>query len=79
VFARPSGSGLEIVCAGETDSIWNVFVSTALWESAKNLHGATVAYIHLNPDQNARAMESADLVAKHQPPMNVDLQVESAS
>jgi hypothetical protein len=79
LFARPLGAGLEVICAGETQNIWNVFVSTALWETAKRKHGATVFYIHMNPDQEARALESADLVRKYLPPMNVNLQEEVSS
>jgi hypothetical protein len=72
LFARPLGNGLEIICAGETESIWNVFVSTALWETAKNKHGATLAYVHLNPDRGERQREAADLIGKYRPPMNVE-------
>jgi hypothetical protein len=71
LFGRQSGSGFKVICAGETDSIWSVFVSTTLWETAKNKYGATAAYIHLNADRRAREMENSDLVTKHQPPMNV--------
>jgi len=79
VFVRQLGSVLKIVCAGEAESIWNVFVSTRLWETAKNQHGATAAYVHLNPDPSARRTEISDLVKKHQPPMNVTQQVQNAS
>jgi hypothetical protein len=71
LFARPLGNGLEIICAGETESIWSIFVSPVLWEAAKNKHGATLAYVHLNPDHAERLVESADLVKKYRPPMNV--------
>ena len=77
LFARPLGNGLEIICAGETESIWNVFVSTALWETAKNKHGATLAYVHLNPDHSGRLIETADLVNKYRPPMNVECSTEA--
>ena len=79
LFARQSGIEWKIICAGETDSLWNVFVSTALWETAKKSHGATAAYLHLNPDRKARQMESLDLVKKHRPPMNMELQEENES
>jgi hypothetical protein len=72
LFARPLGNGLEIICAGETESIWNVFVSTSLWETAKNKHGATLAYVHLHPDHGERQREAADLINKYRPPMNVE-------
>ncbi len=71
LFARPHGPGLEVICAGETDNIWNALVSTALWETAKNKYGATAFYLHVNPDPQARARESADLVSKYRPAMNV--------
>jgi hypothetical protein len=73
LFARQSGIELKIICAGETDSIWNIFVSTALWETAKKTYGATAAYLHLNADRKARQVESSDLVSKYQPPMNLEL------
>lgn len=76
LFARQLGNEMQIICAGETDSIWNVFVATALWETAKKTYGATAAYTHLNPDHRARQMESHDLVSKHKPPMNLELQGE---
>lgn len=79
LFTRPAGSGLEIVCAGETESIWNVFVSTALWETAKKQYGATAAYTRVNLDQRERRIESWDLVQKHRPPMNADMLEEPAS
>jgi hypothetical protein len=79
VFVRQAGSALKIICAGETESIWNVFVATHLWETAKNQYGATAAYIHLNPDPSARRMEISDLVKRHEPPMNVTVQVQNAS
>ena len=79
LFARQSGGGLKVICAGETDSIWSVFVSTTLWETAKNQHGANAAYIHLNPDRRARELENSDLVTKHQPPMNVTSAAENES
>ena len=73
VFARLSGGVLEVLCAGETDSMWNVFVSTTLWDTAKRQFGATAPYIHPNPDQRARQIESSDIVKKYHPPMNGDL------
>jgi hypothetical protein len=79
LFARTVGSAFEVVCAGETDNMWTVFVSTTLWDIAKKEHGATAAYIHLNPDRRARQMESWDIVRKHRPPMNVDTLGEQAS
>jgi hypothetical protein len=79
LFVRQTGTTLEIVCAGETDNMWTIFVSTTLWEIAKKEHGATSAYIHLNPDRRARQMESCDIVTKHHPPMNRDSLEEQAS
>src|SRR5258706_15099124 len=79
VFARQSGLELKFVCAGETDSIWNIFVSTALWETAKKTYGATAAYLPLNGARKARQMESFDLVSKYQPPMNLELQEKDES
>jgi hypothetical protein len=79
VFARQSGIELEIICAGETDSIWNIFVSTALWETAKKTYGATAAYLHLNADRKAREMERSDLVSKYLPPMNLEFQEDDES
>jgi hypothetical protein len=79
VFVHQAGSVLKIICAGETESIWNVFVSTHLWETAKNQYGATAAYIHLNPDPTARRMEISDLVKRHEPPMNAPVPVQNAS
>ena len=79
VFTRPSGGGEVIVCAGETESLWIDFVSTAVWEMAKKKHGATAAYVRLNHDQRARQVERDDLVEKHRPEMNLDMLGERAS
>src|SRR6202171_854967 len=79
LFARQSGIELRIICAGETDSIWNIFVSTALWDTAKKNYGATAPYLHLNADPKARQMETSDLVRKHRPPMNLELQEDHES
>ena len=73
VFTRLRGGVLEVLCAGETDSMWSIFVSTKLWEIAKKQYGATAPYIHPNPDQTARQTESSDIVQKYLPPMNFDL------
>ena len=73
VFTRLSGGVLEVLCAGETDSMWSVFVSTTLWDTAKRQFGATTPFIHPNPDQQARQMETSDIVRKYHPPMNEDL------
>ena len=78
LFTRPTGDGLEIVCAGETESLWNVFVFTSLWHMASTLYGATAAYIHVNTDERVRQIESWDLVRKHRPTMNVDFLGEHA-
>ena len=78
VFTRPSHSGVEVVFAGESDSVWSVFVSTMLWDIAKRRHGATGACIHLNSDRGARKLELADIVMKHAPPMNVETPEERA-
>ena len=78
LFTRPSGAGLEILCAGETESIWNIFVFTALWHIASTQYGATAAYIHVNADERIRQVESWDLVRKHRPAMNVDFLGEHA-
>jgi len=79
VFMRPNGTGFEIVCAGETDSLWSVFVSTMLWNIAKKRYGATEACVHVNPDARARRMERADIISKHSPPMNMETPEERAS
>ena len=78
VFTRPEGSGLKIICAGDTGNMWTFFVSSRLWDAAKKKHGATAAYVRLNPDVNARASERLDLVAKHRPPMNEEIVGERA-
>lgn len=79
LFARPANGTLEVVCAGETDNMWTFFVSTALWDVAKKEHGATSAYIRLNPDRRTRQLESLDIVNKHRPPMNMNVLGEQAS
>ena len=70
MFTRPAGAGLKIICAGETSNMWMFFVSSRLWDTAKRKHGATAAYVRLNPDTQARSEERLDLVMKHRPPMN---------
>ena len=79
LFTRPNGSGFDVVCAGETDSLWSVFVSTMLWDIAKKRHGATGAFVHVNPDARARRLERADIIKKHAPPMNMETPEERAS
>ncbi len=77
VFARLNGGTLEVLCAGETDSMWNLFLSP-LWDRAKKDYGATSPYIHANPNRVARELESADILMKYRPPMNEDRPVKSA-
>ena len=72
VFTRLRGGALEVICAGETDNMWNLFISP-LWDKAKKQYGATTPYIHSNPDQKARKSESHDIIMKYRPPMNEDL------
>jgi len=62
---------LEVVYAGETENMWSVFVSTRLWDTAKREHGATIPYIHANPDPKERRIESMDILKKYRPPMNL--------
>jgi hypothetical protein len=71
VFTRAANGVLEVVCAGETDSMWSI-IASSLWDKAKKHYGATTPFIHANPDQRARQQESLDIVRKYQPPMNVD-------
>ncbi|HYM17955.1 MAG TPA: hypothetical protein VEU06_05280 [Micropepsaceae bacterium] len=78
VFTRPSGSDVEIVFAGEADSLWSVFVSTMLWDIAKKRHGATGACVHLNGDSRARRLERTDIINRHCPPMNMETPEERA-
>jgi hypothetical protein len=70
VFTRLSGGALEVVCVGETDNMWSVFVSTTLWDRAKREYGATTPYIHSNPDPKARRLECEDIARRYRPPMN---------
>jgi len=72
VFTRFSGGALEVLCAGETDSMWSVFMATTLWDKAKKEYGATTPFIHANADLVARQLESLDIMRKYYPPMNAD-------
>ena len=78
VFTRISGGQLEVLCVGETDSMWSVFVST-VWDVAKKRFGATMPYIHPNSDQRDRQLESMDIAGRYQPPMNLEMAKESRS
>jgi len=79
VLTRHVGSVIEVLCAGETDNMWSVFVSTTLWDRAKREFGATTPFIHSNPDAKARRAEWLDIVRKYHPPMNEESQPKPGS
>jgi hypothetical protein len=72
ILARP-GYAPEPIYIGEADSVYQILTITNLLELASVKYGATVLYVHLNPEQRERTAEWGDLVAKWNPPMNAEL------
>ena len=59
-----------IVYAGESEGIFNTLANSQLWATAATLYKATHFCAHINPDEDARKAEQADLIKKHRPVMN---------
>jgi hypothetical protein len=70
---NPAWAGFEPqpVFVGQADSIYHAITTTTYWNIAKLEHDATLIYVRLRADTQARQTEVDDLVAKHQPPMNM--------
>ncbi len=72
IIAKPAGQGVEVLFAGETDSL-----SRATWREplaeAKSRFGDDVDVLtRLNVRSAVRREEQDDVIEEHQPPMNRD-------
>lgn len=70
IIAKPSGQGVEVLFAGETDSL-----SRATWREhlaeAKSKFGDDVDVLtRLNVRSAVRRAEQEDVIEEHQPPLN---------
>jgi len=79
LFTRLSGTGLEIVDAGETKGPVIAFVSRRKWHVAKKSLARQRLIFALIPDSRPRRPAWQDLAEKRRPPMNADLLEEQAS
>lgn len=71
LVVRNGDKGASIVFAGETDSLANR-TWMAPMEAAKKRYGPVEVLVRLNVTSAVRRNEQADLVAAHQPEMNVE-------
>lgn len=69
VYVKWDGDAPKIVYAGETDSLHRSVFET--WDEAQSGFGATEIFARLNITGVVRRTEHEDLVAQHQPPMNI--------
>lgn len=69
VYVKWDGDQPVIVYAGETDSLHRSVFET--WDEAQSGYGATEIFARLNITGVVRRSEHDDLVARHQPPMNL--------
>lgn len=72
ILAKPAGQGVEVLFAGETDSL-----SRATWRDqlseAKSRFGDDVDVLtRLNVRSAVRREEQEDVIEEHHPPMNQD-------
>jgi hypothetical protein len=70
LFIRPSTVAPEIIYVGESESVYGALTETNVWNVARQIHGATLLYVHLNPDPARRKAEREDLIRRYHPAMN---------
>jgi hypothetical protein len=70
VIAEVSGAAARLVYVGETDNLANQAWRPAL-ERARQSHPKAKVLTRLNVTRAIREAEQQDLIAQHQPPMNV--------
>ena len=61
---------LQIIYAGESDSIRGTLIETTLWSTARQMHKAAHLCVRTHEDPTVRRAEARDLVALLRPPMN---------
>ena len=69
VYVKWDGDAPKIVYAGETDSLHRSVFET--WDEAQSGYGATEIFARLNITGVVRRGEHDDVVAQHEPPMNM--------
>jgi hypothetical protein len=70
VIAKMAKDGPTVIYAGETDNLANRTWREAL-EKARAAYGDAKILTRLNVTRAVREAERSDLIAQHQPPMNV--------
>jgi hypothetical protein len=70
LYVRQGDEGPQVVYAGETESLFRGYHDK--WDRARAAHGATDIYLRLNISGSVRRAEQEDIVARHQPAMNVE-------
>ncbi len=68
LFARMENGVPFVIYAGEGESIRGA--CSRLWSAARVKYAATLLYARHNHSEQDRVAEQADLVARHNPPMN---------
>ena len=68
LYVRKGEKGPQVVYAGEAESLFRGYHDH--WDRAR-AHGATDIYLRLNISGSVRREEQADIIARHQPPMNL--------
>lgn len=69
LYVRQGQGAAQLIYAGESESLFRGYREH--WDRAREKHGATDIYLRLNISGSVRRAEMADLVASHQPPMNL--------
>jgi hypothetical protein len=71
IFGRSNGTDIDIVCIGESNSVYGTMINTTIWLQAKSQHGADLLFTHLAADPAARDAEKQDLIGQWKPPLTV--------
>ena len=69
IFAKADGVAIFIEAA---NSVRKSALESNFWDLARNIHGASLVLIHVDPDldERHRHAEKMDLIDAHHPPMN---------
>jgi len=70
LFVKVKGEDHTVVYAGETECLHKGVHSG--WDKARKAHGANTIFVRLNVTRTIRQAEMDDIVAQHQPPMNLE-------
>jgi hypothetical protein len=73
ILAKPAGAGVEILFAGETDSLSRAPWREPLAEARSRFGDDVDVMTRLNVRSAVRRAEQDDVIEEHQPPMNREM------